>query len=75
MSCRCLTLCEVFYLAIVPDADIVAGLGEGDPGDVEPAVAGEELVGVGAFLEKLHQIPELSWVAGADVGSLTDEVL
>ena len=32
-------------LLVVSDADIVAGLGEGFSGDVEPAVAGEQLVG------------------------------
>ena len=53
----------------------MAGWGEGIPGDVEPAVAGEELVGVLADLQELHELPELGCVARADVGSLADEVL
>jgi hypothetical protein len=60
---------------IIPDPDEVAGLGEGTPGDVEPAIAGEELVGEFVSLEEIDQALELSRVARADVGSLTEEVL
>ena len=51
------------------------GRAEGIPGDVEPAVAGEELVGVFAGLQKLHERPEPCRVAWTDVGGLADEVL
>ena len=44
---------------IVPDADVVARLGEGSPGDVEPAVAGEQLVGALVRLQELHESLEL----------------
>ena len=62
-------------LFVVADADVVARRGEGIPGYVEPAVAGEELVGVLTDLQELHELPELGRVFGADVGGLTDEVL
>ena len=35
----------MLILFVVPDADVVAGSGEGVPGDVEPGGAGKELVG------------------------------
>ena len=50
-------------------------LGEGVPGDVEPACAGQELVGVFPVLEELHKFGELRRIFRADIGSLTDEVL
>ena len=53
----------------------MAGVGERTPGEVEPAIAGEQLVGVGARLEVVHQSPELGWILRADIGCLTDEVL
>ena len=53
----------------------MAGWGEGIPGDVEPASAGEELVGEGAGLEKFGQTLELGRVFRADVGSLAEEML
>ena len=49
--------------------------GERTPGDVEPAIAGEELVGVGVCFQEIDQALELSRVARADVGSLAEEVL
>ena len=60
---------------VITDADIVAGLGERIPGDVEPAVAGEELVGVLADFEELHESSELRRVFRTDIGSLAYEVL
>ena len=48
---------------------------EGIPRDVEPAVAGEELVGIFTGLEEGDEALELLGVARADVGGLTDEVL
>ena len=39
-------------LLVVTEADIMAGRGEGTPGDVEPAVAGQELVGI--LLNVIH---------------------
>ena len=40
---------------VVPDPDVVAGLGVGVPGDVEPAGAGEELVGVRVHPEERYE--------------------
>ena len=59
----------------MPDADVVAGAGEGGPGNVEPAVAGEQLVGVGVCPQERHEEVELCRVARTDVGCLTGEVL
>ena len=53
----------------------MAGLGERPPGDVEPAVAGEKLVGEFVSLEEVHEALELLRIAGADVGSLAEQVL
>ena len=53
----------------------MAGLGERTPGDVEPAIAGEQLVGQIVSLEEIDQALELLRVARADVGSLAEEVL
>ena len=62
-------------LLVVPKPNKVAGGGEGRPGDVEPAVAGQKLVGVFAGAEDVDQALELSGVFGADVGSLAQYVL
>ena len=43
---------------VVSDADEVPRRTEGRPGDVEPGAAREELVGVLARLQELHQLPE-----------------
>ena len=53
----------------------MAGLGERVPGDVQPAVARQQLVGVFPLPEELHERLELRRVFRADVGSLADEVL
>ena len=53
----------------------MAGRAERTPRDVEPAGAGEELVGVFAGAEEVDQTLELARVLGADVGSLAEEVL
>ena len=60
---------------IVPDADIVAGNAEGTPGDVKPAGASQELVGILTCLQKRDEALELGRIAGTDVGGLADEVL
>ena len=62
-------------LFIVPEADEVAGGGEGRPGDVEPAGGGQQLVGIIAGAEEVHQALELLRVLGADIGSLAEQVL
>ena len=62
-------------LLVVAEADVVAGLGEGAPGEMEPSGAGEELVGEGVGLEEVDETLELSRIFGADVGGLTDEML
>lgn len=48
---------------------------EGNPGDVHPAGAGQELVGVFTITEEFDQTLELSRVLGTDVGGLTLKVL
>ena len=53
----------------------MAGRTEGRPGDMEPARAGEELVGIFTIAEECDQTLELLRVLGADVGSLANEVL
>ena len=53
----------------------MTGRSEGRPGDVEPAGAGEELVGIFTIAEECDQTLELGGVMGADVGGLTEEVL
>ena len=61
---------SIFSLFIISEADVVAGRGVGVPGDVEPAGAGEELVGGGVRLQVVHEAVELCRVAGTDVGCL-----
>ena len=63
------------FLFVIPKADVVAGWGDGVPGDVEPAGAGEELVGVGICTEKGDEALELLGIAGTDVCGLAEEVL
>ena len=53
----------------------MTGWREGIPGDVEPAIACEQLVGVFADLQEFNEIPELRGVLRPDVGSLTEKVL
>ena len=48
---------------------------EGSPGDVEPPVAGEELVGEFVSLEEGNEALELLRILGADVGGLAEQVL
>ena len=62
-------------LLVVPKPNKVAGFGEGSPRDMEPAGAGQQLVGIRAGAEKVHQALELARVLGADVGSLAEQVL
>ena len=53
----------------------MSGDAEGVPRDVEPPVAGEELVGQIVRLEEIDQALELLRVLGADVGGLAEQVL
>ena len=53
----------------------MSGWTEGSPRDVEPAIAGEELVGQGVGLEECNEALELGWFLGADVGSTALKVL
>ena len=62
-------------LFIISDADVVAGRREWIPGDVEPAGAGKELVGVLPFLEEIHERRKLGRIFRVDVCCLTDEML
>ena len=60
---------------VTANADIVAGLGEWVPRDVEPIGGGQELVGIFPILEEIHERGELFRIFWADVGSLTEEML
>ena len=60
---------------VVPDADVMPRDAEGVPRYVEPAIAGEELIGVGVCLQEIYQALELLRVTGANVGSLAEQVL
>ena len=60
---------------VVPDADVMPRDAEGVPGDVEPAIAREKLVGEFVSLEEIYEALELLRVLGAYVGSLAEEVL
>ena len=62
-------------LFVIPYPDVVAGRGEWIPGDVEPAIAREQLVGVFADLQEFDELPELRWIFRTDVGSLAEKVL
>ena len=62
-------------LFVVADKDVVAGLGEGVPGNVEPVGAGEELVGEVVVAQEVDEPLELCWIFRANVGGLTDEML
>ena len=62
-------------LFVVADADEVARLGEGVPGDVKPAGAGQELVCVLTTAQEVDQALELLRVLGADIGGLAETVL
>ncbi len=53
----------------------MSGDAEGVPRDVEPPVAGEELVGQIVRLEEIDQALELLRVLGVDVGGLAKQVL
>ena len=74
-ACTAETRCARF-LFVVSYPDLVAGLGEGTPRDVEPAAAGsQELVGVRMGAQEVDESLELLWVLGANVGSLAEQVL
>ena len=66
-------MCPLLF--IVADSDIIAGLAEGIPRDVEPAGGGEELVGMFTGLEESDEALELGGILGADIGSLSEKVL
>ena len=55
--------------------DVVSRDAEGVPRDVEPPVAGEELVGEIVRLEEGNEALELLRILGADVGGLAEQVL
>lgn len=60
---------------VIPNPNVVPGTGERSPGDVEPAVAGQELVGVGIRFQEIDQALELVRVLGTDVSGLAEQVL
>ena len=53
----------------------MAGRGERIPGNMEPVGAREELVGEGVGLEEVDETLELNRIFGADVSSLTNQML
>ena len=53
----------------------MAGGGKRFPGDVQPAVAGQELVGKLVGFQEFYQPMELGGVFGADIRSLTLKML
>ena len=65
--------CDILF--VVAEPDIVARLGEGVPGDMEPGGAGEELVCEVVIAEEFDKTLELLRIFGADISGLTDEVL
>ena len=66
---------SIFSLFVVAEPDIVARLDEGVPGDMEPAVAGEQLVGEGVGFKEVDEALELLRIFGADICGLADKVL
>jgi len=62
-------------LLVVPDADIMSRRSEGNPGDVHPSRASQELVGVFMVAEEVDQALELLRVLGTNVSSLAQQVL
>ena len=68
-------MCIEKRLLIIPYPDEVPGRAERSPGDVKPAGAGQELVGVFTGAKEVHEALELAGVLGANVGSLAKEVL
>ena len=65
----------IFFLFVIINPNEVARLAEGIPRDVEPARAGEQLVGVLTGLEEGDEALELGGVLGADVDGLSKKVL
>ena len=53
----------------------MAGLAEGIPRYVEPPSPSQQLVGEGMSLQEVNEVLELGWVLGANVGSLTEQML
>ena len=63
------------HLLVIPYSDIMARDAEGLPGNVEPAVAGQELVGKLVSFQKIDQAFELGGILRTDVGSTALKVL
>ena len=57
-------------LFVIPNPDIIARRAERTPRNVEPAVAGQELVGVFTRTEEVDKVQGLLRVFGADVSGL-----
>ena len=60
---------------VVAYTDVVARVAEGVPGDVQPTVAGEQLVGIGMGAQEVHKALELLRILRSDIRSLSYEVL
>lgn len=76
--CALITSAQFRYallLFVIPYLDVVPRCAEGVPRDVEPAGGGEQLVGVVAGAEIVDKALKLAGVLGANVGSLTKQML
>ena len=71
----CTYLDASLFLFVIGNSNIMSWCCEGIPRDVEPAVAGQQLVSQIVSLEEVHEALELAGVLGADVGSLAEEML
>ena len=63
------------FSAIIVDGDVVARHAEGLPREMEPAAAGEQLVGEGVAAQQGHQTLKLTRILGTQVGGLAQQVL
>ena len=63
------------FLFVIGNSNIMSRNAEGIPRDVEPTCGGQQLVSQIVRLEEVHEALELAGVLGADVGSLTEEML
>ena len=64
-----------YLLLVIPYPNVVAGRGEWIPGDMEPAVAGQELVGEVVGFKEVDEALELNRILGTDIGGLAEEML
>ena len=63
------------HLLVIPYSDVMARDAEGFPGDVQPAIAGQELVGKLVSFQEIDQALELGRILRTNVGSTALKVL